>query len=44
VVDWIYRNAYSGKTLTDQMDAMGFTRLQEKTWKEIGESSSPTVK
>ena len=44
VVDWIYRNAYSGKTLNDQMDAMGFTRLQEKTVKEIGESSSPTVK
>lgn len=38
VVDWIRRNAYSGKNLTDQMDAMGFSQLQTTICKEFGEA------
>ena len=30
VIDWIYRFAYSGKILTDQMDAMKFTDFQKR--------------
>lgn len=37
VVDWIRRNAYSGKNLTDQMDTMDFSQLQTKIIKEFGE-------
>lgn len=37
VVDWIRRNAYSSKNLTDQMDAMGFSQLQTTICKEFGE-------
>lgn len=29
VIDWIYRFAYSGKILTDQMDAMKFSDFQK---------------
>jgi len=40
VVDWIYRNAYSGKSLTDQLDAMDFSRLQTKICEEFTEPGS----
>lgn len=35
-VDWIYRNAYSGKSLTDQLDAMIFANLRERIAAEFG--------
>jgi len=36
IVDWIYRNAYSGKSLTDQLDAMDFTGFRTKISREFG--------
>lgn len=36
VVDWIYRNAYSGKSLTDQLDDMDFTGLRARLLAEFG--------
>lgn len=35
VIDWIYRFAYSGKILTDQMDAMKFTDFQKKMQRDF---------
>lgn len=38
VVDWIYRNAYTGKTLADQMDAMDFPGLKKIIRQEFVDS------
>lgn len=35
-VDWIYRNAYSGKSLTDQLDTMDFTGFRTRISREFG--------
>ncbi|MCQ1539479.1 nitrite reductase [Methanocalculus taiwanensis] len=35
VIDWIYRYAYSGKTLTDQMDAMKFSVFQKRIQRDF---------
>ena len=35
VVDWIYRYAYSGKNLTDQLDAMKFKEFKETILREF---------
>jgi len=35
-VDWIYRNAYSGKSLTDQLDTMNFANLRDRISTEFG--------
>jgi hypothetical protein len=35
VVDWIYRYAYSGSTLTDQLDSMNFKGFRDRIIKEF---------
>jgi len=40
VVDWIYRYAYSGKILTDQMDAMDYAGFQTRIIREFGEADA----
>lgn len=36
VVDWIYRNAYNGKSLTSQLDSMNFDIFKRKILSEFG--------
>ena len=39
VVDWIYRYAYSGNNLTDQLDAMKFKEFRERILREFQPST-----
>jgi dissimilatory sulfite reductase (desulfoviridin) alpha/beta subunit len=36
IVYWVYRSAWSGRPLADQMDEIGYAKFREEIQKEFG--------